>query len=207
MPPLEEHPDACFVEDCAVVLDRVAVIGVPGAASRRGEVDSVAEALAPRRELLRMALPTTLDGGDVVRADDVLYVGWSSRTNHAGLRALAHLLLPYGYGVKAVEVRGCLHLKSACTYLGADVLLAHRPFANLERVRGVRILDVHPEEPFAATALRVGDTIVLDARGPRTADRVAAEGFAVRTLDIGEFSKAEAGLTCLSLLVEQTPPE
>ena len=39
---LPAHPDAVFVEDCAVVVDEVAVMLRPGAVSRTGELDSIA---------------------------------------------------------------------------------------------------------------------------------------------------------------------
>src|SRR5687768_9238837 len=45
LPPEPDMPDAVFVEDAAVVLDEVAVVTRPGAASRRAETASVAEAL------------------------------------------------------------------------------------------------------------------------------------------------------------------
>src|SRR5215470_5258926 len=49
--PLPEHPDSVFVEDTAVVLDECAVITRPGALSRRGETESMAEMLRARRPL------------------------------------------------------------------------------------------------------------------------------------------------------------
>src|SRR5262245_42927812 len=45
LPEEPEFPDAVFVEDAAVVLDELAILARPGAASRRSEVASVAEAL------------------------------------------------------------------------------------------------------------------------------------------------------------------
>ncbi len=124
--PLPDHPDAAFVEDCAIVLPDAAIIPIPGASSRRGETRSVAEALAEHRPLLKMSAPANLDGGDVLAADDTLYVGWSSRTNHAGLKSLAHLVLEFGIRVKAVEVSGALHLKTAASDLGEGRLLGTR---------------------------------------------------------------------------------
>src|SRR5687767_3403861 len=43
----EQYPDSTFIEDTAVITDRGAILTRPGAASRLGEVNSVAEALAP----------------------------------------------------------------------------------------------------------------------------------------------------------------
>src|SRR6478735_6242240 len=63
-----EYPDAVFVEDAAVVLDEVAVMTRMGAASRRGEAESLARVLEKYRPLRRLREPATLDGGDVIVA-------------------------------------------------------------------------------------------------------------------------------------------
>ena len=84
----DRFPDACFVEDCAVVAEGVALITRSGAATRRGEVDAVAEALARHaglQQLHRMVGPATLDGGDCLRIGRTLYVGLSGRTNAGGV--------------------------------------------------------------------------------------------------------------------------
>lgn len=198
---LPEHPDAAFVEDCAVVLDEVAVIPRLGAPSRRGESASVAAALGGLRELVFLEEPTTLDGGDVLVLDDVLLVGQSARTNQAALKRLAHALLPFGYRVKAADVRGALHLKTACTRIGPERLLAHRACVDLHRVQGFEIVDVPSAEPFGANVLAVADTLVVPASCPRTAELLARLGHAVRTVALDELQKAEAGPTCLSLIV------
>ena len=61
-------------------------------------------------------------------------------------------------------------------------------------------MDVAPEEPGAANVLRVAGQVVGHAGFPRTLERLAARGYAVRRLDVSEFLKAEAALTCKSLL-------
>lgn len=200
LPALAGHPDAVFVEDTALVLDEVAVILRPGAESRRGEVESVAEVLAEYRELLRLEAPGTLDGGDVVRIESTLYVGLSERTNHAGLKALAHLVLEHGYRVKAVPMRDCLHLKSAASYLGDDTLLYQSAWVDLESFSVARGIEVDPSEPHAANVLPVGGTLLVPAAAPRTAERLEAAGRNIRLVANDELAKAEGALTCQSLL-------
>jgi dimethylargininase len=141
-----EHdlPDAVFVEDTAVVVDEVAVLARPGAASRRPEVESVARALARYRPLAWIREPGTLDGGDVMHAGRALFVGASSRTNAEGIRQLAQHLNPLGYAVVPVEIRDCLHMKSACCYLGGQTVLANRAWVNTAPFRDFRIVDVAP---------------------------------------------------------------
>src|SRR5580658_5554116 len=125
LPAEAELPDSVFVEDPAVVVDEVAILTRPGAESRRREGESLAKTLARFRPLRWMQAPATLEGGDVMRAGKTLYVGASARSNAAGIAQLAAELSPFGYEVKAVEVRGCLHLKSACCYLGESTVLAN----------------------------------------------------------------------------------
>ena len=59
--------DAVFVEDVAIVLDEIAIVTAPGAASRRAETESIAHAVARYRPVHHLAAPATLDGGNVVR--------------------------------------------------------------------------------------------------------------------------------------------
>src|SRR6185503_14028239 len=124
-------PDAVFVEDAGVVVDEVAVIPVMGAASRRPETESMVRALSAYRPIKFMQTPATLDGGDVMRIGRRLYVGASSRTNADGIAQLRALLAEFGYEVTAVAVNGCLHLKSACTYVGKDTIFINRAWIDV----------------------------------------------------------------------------
>jgi dimethylargininase len=193
-------PDCCFVEDVAVVLDEVALLTMPGAPSRRGEIAAVEEALARYRPLEHTPLPARLEGGDVLRLGRRLFVGRSPRTNEAGIARLAAVAEPLGYRVVPVTVTGCLHLKSAVTALDDERILANPGWADMAPFAGLGVVPVVPEEPGAANVLRVAGLVVAHPGFPRTLDRIAALGYAVRTLDVSEFIKAEASLTCKSLL-------
>jgi dimethylargininase len=184
----------------AVVLDEVALLTMPGAASRRREMAAVEAALADFRPLERTALPATLEGGDVLRVGRTLFVGRSPRTNEAGIARLAAVAEPLGYRVRPVTVTGCLHLKSAVTALDHQRLLANPRWLDMSAFTGMSVVAVDPEEPAAANVLRVAGLVIAHPGFPRTLDRVAALGYGVRPLDVSEFLKAEAALTCKSLL-------
>lgn len=196
------HPDAVFVEDCAVVLDEIAIATRMGVASRTAEVDNLVPVLARYRKVVRIDAPATLEGGDVLRLGDTLFVGRSARTNQQGIDALAAIATPLGHRVVPVDVSGCLHLKTAVTALDADTLLANPAWIDVAPFRGCTIVPVDADEPFAANTLRVDRRIVMSASHPRTMARVADLGHAVHAAAIDELEKAEAGLTCLSLLFE-----
>jgi dimethylargininase len=188
------------VEDPALVFDEVAVMTRMGAASRRGESASLARALEPYRPLRWLSEPATLEGGDVMQIGRRIFVGASRRTNAHGIAQLGEILRPFGYTVEAVEVRGCLHLKSACTYIGRDTILANRAWIETGPLADYRILDVAPNEPGAANALTLGETTMFPSAFPKTAAQLESLGWNLRLLDISELMKAESALTCSSLI-------
>jgi dimethylargininase len=194
------QPDCCFVEDTAVILDEVAVLAHPGAPSRRGEVDVVASALDEYRPLARIPPSARLDGGDVLVLGRRLYVGASARTDAAGAQALQRIVGAFGYEVVPVRVHGCLHLKSAVTAIDEDTVLANPGWIDTAPLDGIEIVRVPVDEPAAANVLRVAGSVITHAGFPRTIDLLAARGVDVRAIDVSEFLKAEAGVTCKSLL-------
>lgn len=203
LPEEPEFPDSMFVEDPAVVLDEVAVICTMGTEWRRKEAPTIAAALEKFRKLASVKLPGTLEGGDVLRVGKKVFTGITARSNPEGIRQFAVILDHYGYDVTAVRVSGCLHLKSAVTSLGGDRLLANRAWFDWSRMTSrFEWVDVDPGEPHAGNALAVGGSVILPASFPKTSAIVELRGFPVMTLDISELQKAEAGLTCSSLLFE-----
>ncbi len=135
LPAVEDLPDCVFVEDCAVVLDEVAVIARPGAESRREETAAVAAALAQYRDVLWVEAPGTLDGGDVLVVGRDVYVGRTDRSNQQGSNQLSKLLAPFGYRVIPVPVHGCLHLKSAVSLCRPDCLLINPKWVDRRTFR------------------------------------------------------------------------
>jgi dimethylargininase len=200
LPAEPDLPDSVFVEDTAIVLDELAIITRLGATSRQAETESVADALSEFRPLKFIQPPATIEGGDVMRVNRTLYTGLSARTNLEGIEQLRAIAEPYGYEIRVVEVTGCLHLKTACAYLGARTMLLNRRWIKVQNMTEFDLINVSRYEPWAANTLTMGDTVVMVDRFPRTRVSLKERGFDVHTIDIGEFQKAEAGLTCLSLI-------
>jgi dimethylargininase len=193
-------PDAVFVEDPVVVVDEVAIIARMGAESRRGEAASLAEALAAYRPVRHLREPATLEGGDVLRIGQDVFVGLSPRTNQAGVSQLAAELEPFRYRVRRVPVRECLHLKTACSYVGDETLLVNRSWLDAAPLAGWKLLDVAEDEPWAANALRIGETVLVPAGFPHTEAILRRAGLCVQVLDLSEFRKAEGSVTCMSVI-------
>lgn len=200
LPAFDDFPDGVFVEDTALLLGAHAVILRPGAASRAGETDSTAAGLADRFTLHRLEAGH-VDGGDVLRIGTTLYVGISGRTDLAGIRALSTLVAPLGYNVVPVPVAGGLHLKSAATC--ANAVLVHNPdWVSPDHFAGVTPLAVAPGEALGGNVLLAGETLLTPADSPGTAELLGRRGFRTITLDISEMRKADAALTCMSLIAD-----
>jgi len=193
-------PDAVFVEDTAVVFDETAIICNIGAPSRRAETQSMATVLSRYRTLKFLKEPGTLDGGDVLQIGHRVFVGSSRRTNRAGIEQLSKLLQPFDYQVEMVEVKDCLHLKSACSYLGNDTILINRAWINAEPFRGFRLIDVAADEPAAANALLIEGVLIMPNSCPKTLALLERQGFQICTVDVSELQKAEGGVTCCTII-------
>jgi dimethylargininase len=201
LPPLPQCPDGVFVEDTAVVLPEIAVVTRPGATSRRSESASVALSLGQRARISVIAEPGCLEGGDVLHVARTLHIGASGRTNAAGIAQLTALLRPSGYRVAQVSLTGCLHLKSACSFIPPEVLLVNPHWVDPATFGPLRVIEVDEREPHAANTLTIGGTTLMSAAYPHTRDRLEAVGVGTRALEVSELHKAEGGVTCMSLLL------
>ena len=194
--PLPGFPDAWFVEDVAVVVPGLAVIARPGAPARRGEADAIVPALARHRSLARLEHPATLDGGDVLLAGRMVFIGLSTRTNEEGARQLSRLLEPHGYRARTVPVGSGLHLKSSVSWLGGETLLVSERFADRPELAPFRrIVGDGP----ACNTLLVNGALLVPAGFPRTRQSLDELGLPVVELDVSEARKMDGGLTCMSL--------
>jgi len=193
----DDHADSVFIEDTAVVFDEIAVIANPGAESRRGEIATAEDELKKHLKIARIEPPGTLDGGDVVQIGNTVFVGETERTNPEGIQTLAKILKRYDYEVVPVKVQNCLHLKSACTAISGRSLLANPDWLDLTPFADLNVITV--DEPWAANAIRLNETVCLHSGFPNTAQHLRELEFEVETLDVSEFLKAEGGLSCLSI--------
>ena len=202
LPALDQLPDATFVEDTAIVLDEMAILAPMGASTRRPETDAIAVILSAYRPLHRLSSPATLDGGDVLRLGRTLWIGLTPRTNATAVDQVGRLLAPHGYRVVPVPVTRCLHLKSGVTRLDDRTALVNPDWVDPTVLGDVDVVSVDEAEPWGANAVRVADTVIFPASEPRTRCKVKDRGFQTVAVDVSELQKAEAGVTCLSVVFE-----
>ncbi len=201
LPPMEDFPDSCFVEDPAFCLPEGAIQLRPGTASREGEGAAIKSALENRFDRV-IALPGRgcVDGGDVLMLDDVILIGLSARTDREGADAFAGVLADWGYEAKVCETpEGVLHFKTACSTLGDDVILATGVMAASGFFGDRKTVAVAKGEDYAANVIRVNDAVLVPEGYPRTLAAIEAAGFKTVLLPTHEARKIDGGLSCLSL--------
>lgn len=194
-------PDSVFIEDTVIFFGDHAVLANPGADSRKPEIDAVARAVRamPGVSLAQITAPGTLDGGDVLKVGDIVYVGASTRTNSEGIRQLRAILVPLGYTVVAVPVTKTLHLKSVVTALPDGTVIGDPDLLETTTLFP-RFLPV-PEPEGVAVVVLSDETLLMSSSAPRTAELLSGLGYRVVTVDISEFEKLEGCVTCLSVRV------
>lgn len=196
----DRFPDSVFIEDTAVVCEKAAVITRPGAPSRRGEEDAVAEALKRfYNRLEHIAAPGTLDGGDVLRAAGRFFVGISGRTNEEGARQLDRILGTHGYSMTNILLRDFLHLKTGAAYLEQNRMLAYGEFITHPALASFEIVPVDAGEAYAANSVWINGTVLVPAGFEKTRRAIERSGYDVLSVDVSEFRKLDGGLSCLSL--------
>ena len=204
VPEAPDCPDAAFVEDTMVVFRDVAVIARPGADERKPEVAAAADTIASLGyRLVRIEAPGTLDGGDVLKVGDTIYVGRGGRTNAEGIAQLAAAFEPLGATVVTVPITKVLHLKSAVTALPDGTVIGWEPVVDDVAVFP-RFLAM-PEEGGAHVVLLDDRRLLMSADCPQSAALLRARGFEPVEVDISEYVKLEGCVTCLSVRLRDAP--
>lgn len=197
---LEAFPDSIFVEDPALVFSRAAILLRPGAPSRQGETEELCATLSARfANVLRLS-EGYADGGDILVTPRRVLIGLSSRTDVPGGAALQKLLQSIGHESDVVRVpAGTLHLKSDCSMVDEETILASAALAKSGLLDGYRLLTPPDDEQHACNAVRVNDHVLMRAGCPRTHEMLVKQGLDVVALPTDQIARIDAGLSCMSL--------
>lgn len=198
-------PDCAFVEDIAVVLDELIVLGSMGVKSREAESSAWRSILSELRPTFDLPPKATLEGGDVLRLGRCLLIGQSSRTNRIAIEAFNDIVCRFDYRVLVVPIANCLHLKTACTALDDETLLINPEWFDWNKIKSDAMLDLRvlvAADRWGANVVRLPDRLIASSQNRATMEQLCSAGYRVESVDLSEFAKAEAGATCLSLLFE-----
>ena len=192
-------PDSCFVEDTAVVTKDFGIITRPGDPRRLGEEIEIRKVLEPLLKLYSIEEPGTLDGGDIMQADNRFYIGLSNRTNLSGSKQLTEILTKHKFEVFSIPVCNLLHFKTGVNYLGDNNLLIHRLFCSKNDFESFHKIIIDDNEEYAANSLRINDYVLVPKGFPKTLASIQKLGYQTIELDLSEYQKLDGGLSCLSL--------
>lgn len=201
LPPLDDFPDAVFVEDTALCLPQGAVLMRPGAPSRMGEVAHMAPTLhALYDDVRQITGPGHIEGGDILVTGREILVGRSDRTDAAGVAELSGIVGDWGHSLREVFTPpGVLHFKTDCSLLDGDTILSTRRLDASGCFEGYRVLHVAEGEEAAANSIRFNQFVLLPAGFPRTAELLDKAGYDVVEINNSECAKLDGGMSCLSL--------
>lgn len=202
LPESEKFPDSCFVEDVALLTEKVAILTRPGAQTRQGEVElikSTVSSFYTKENIRKIYAPGTLEAGDVLNVKNHFYIGISARTNNEGAKQLIDILNEYEYTASTIPLKTMLHLKTGISFIGknsfllADECIEYADFCKVNRII------VAPDESYAANCIMINGTVLMPLGFPKTEAQMRELKFDVKTIDVSEFRKLDGGLSCLSL--------
>lgn len=200
LPPDQDFPDSAFVEDTALLTPRCAILAKPGAPTRALETGSILIAIHEfYADVEIIEAPGTVDAGDIMMVGEHFYIGLSERTNRAGAQQMIAILENNNMHGSVIKVTEVLHLKSGLGYLENNNLLASGEFYAAPEFQQYNLLQVDPEEAYAANSVWVNGTVLTPKGFPKTSALIASVGYKVREVDVSEFQKLDGGLSCLSL--------
>ena len=194
---LNSHPDACFVEDTAIIFKKKALISRLGALSRRGEELSIAMVLNNYFSIKSVVEPGTIEGGDVIHTNTGLISGLTTRTNSEGVNQMSAW---FDIPVNTIEDNSIVHLKSYVTYLDKGFVTCTQKYSTHPNIASYQKILIPKAEEYAANTLMVNGHVILPSGFPETKKAIQAHGFDVLTIDAYPFQLCEGALTCLSLL-------
>lgn len=200
LPADENYPDSTFVEDTALLTPHCAIITNPGAASRKGEVETIipiVEQFYDRVEFIDA--PGTVEAGDIMMVGEHFYIGLSERTNEIGAMQMITYLEKHGMSGSIVSLSEVLHLKTGLGYLEQNNLLAYGEFLTKHDFQKFNLLEVNSEEAYAANSLWINDIVLVPAGFPKTLSLIKNAGYKTREVNVSEYQKIDGGLSCLSL--------
>jgi len=203
VPAVDNSPDGVFVEDTVVMVGETAVITRPGAESRKPETAGTESVLAGLGYPIAQLAGGTLEGGDVLKVGQTIYVGRTLRTNSAGIDSFRKICTPMGFTVIPVPTSKVLHLKSAVTALPDGTILGYPPLVDdpafWPHFRPM------PEEAGSHVVDLGAGNLLMASSAPRSAELIADLGYSPVMVDISEFEKLEGCVTCLSVRLRTTP--
>jgi dimethylargininase len=208
IPELAEHPNSVFTRDTALYTPQGYIRLNLGLESRRGEEIWMANFLDSQKELCigEIKAPGTVEGGDVVLAGNVAFIGNSIRTNDEGIRQFSEIVTKMGYEVRVIKLpETVLHLDKALMTLDAKRILFCKEFISPQDISGFEGIEISCGGNTTANIICLGDNeFIVNRTNDVVAGLLTSKGCVVHVLDLTEFAKGMGGPNCLIMPVERS---
>jgi len=208
---LAGHPNSVFARDAGLVTPDGYIKLRMGLRTRRGEEDWMASALDSLGLPCagKIEEPGTVEGGDVILAGEVAFVGLSARTNRSGVRQLSRFLMRMGFEIRTLRLPSHqLHIGGVMSTVGPRSVVCCRKVFPRGFFDGFEVVQISCPEASSSNVIGLGNGRVIVEQGcPSTARALQEAGFFVHRVDLSEFVKGRGGPTCLIMPVDRGQPE
>ncbi len=206
IPELEGHPNSVFAMDTSLSLGDSFIKLRMGLSTRRGEDEYMAKILENLglEKIGEVIAPGTAEGGDLIPAYPIFFIGQSSRTNVEGAQQIAKIAENLGYEARIISVpKPHLHLGGAMTLVGENRILACKSIPK-EKLRGFDVLWLNCNSFISGNVIYLGnEKVIVERRNREAMEILENEGYEIHALNLSEFIKGSGGPSCLILAVER----
>ncbi len=207
LPELAGHPNSVFTRDTALCTPHGYIKLRLGLDTRLGEGEWMAQALESLGEprVGEITAPGTVEGGDVVLAGAVAFIGRSNRTNEEGARQLADMLRAMDYEVHTVSLPDrYLHLDKVMMVAGPERIIRFPELFPAGFFEGFESIEIPERGSNTANVICLGqDEIIAHAANSNVIGILEDKGVTVHSINLSEFAKGMGGPNCLIMPLER----
>lgn len=205
---LSGHPNSVFTRDVSLSTPEGFIKLRLGLVARRGEGEWMAKILRSLGEPCAGEIkdPGTVEGGDVILAGSVAFVGRTRRTNTEGVKQVSELLTKMGYEIRTISLpERYMHLGGAMSAIGPEKILCCQDVFPSDFFKGFDIVKVPHVGPSTGNVICLaGDEIIANvAENLNVIEILERQHVKVHRIDLSEFRKGAGGPTCLVLPIER----
>jgi len=206
IPELSSHPNSVFTRDTAVCTPKGYIELRMGLPSRRGEEDWMSEFLSSLgyHRIGSIVEPGTVEGGDVILAGRIAFIGKSRRTNKEGIEQIAGLLKKMQYEIRMANVPSLyLHLGGVMSVIGRGYILCCKGVFPEAFLNGFKVIEVHSQTFVSGNVITLGnEEVIAEVSNVEATQKLKQNGFTVHIIDFSEFIKGTGGPSCLIMPLE-----
>jgi len=207
IPELPNHPNSVFTRDTSLCTPKGYIKLRMGLNTRIGEEDWMAQILESLGEpnVGSIEAPGTVEGGDVILAGSVAFVGHSQRTNEDGVEQISSLLKAMNYEVRSMTVPApYLHLGGAMSMISPERVLCCREVFPEGFFKGFNKVEVSCNTFVSGNVICLGDNeVIADIANVEVIKELRRAKVIVHTIDLSEFVKGTGGPNCLIMPIER----